>query len=164
LLQFIKGPDFPTGGVIYNHQDILNAYSTGRGSVILRGRASVEEVHGGRQAIIISEVPYQLNKSNLVIKIADLVRDKIIVGIHDIRDESNKDSVRVVIELKKEAFPKKILNQLYKLTPLQTSFSYNMVALHENGMQPKLFNLLEILEEFLEHRRVVVTRRTRYDL
>jgi DNA gyrase subunit A len=115
-------------------------------------------------AIIITEVPYQLNKSTFVSKIADLVRDKIIVGIHDIRDESNKELVRIVIELKKDAFPKKILNQLYKLTPLQTSFSFNMIALHEGGMQPKLFNLLEILEEFIEHRKEVVARRTAFEL
>ncbi|MDD2486991.1 MAG: DNA gyrase subunit A [Candidatus Gracilibacteria bacterium] len=164
LMNFIKGPDFPTGGIIYNKKDILNAYATGRGSVVLRGKAIIDEAKNGRQAIIITEVPYQLNKSNFIIKIADLVRDKIIVGIHDIRDESNKEDVRIVIELKKDAFPKKILNQLYKLTPLQTSFSFNMIALHEGGLQPKLFNLLEILEEFIEHRRDVITRRTIYEL
>lgn len=164
LLQFVKGPDFPTGGIIYNRKDILNAYATGRGSVVLRGRASIDELKSGKKAIIISEVPYQVNKSTFVMKIADLVRDKVIVGISDIRDESNKDSVRVVIELKRDAFPKKILNQLYKLTPLQSSFAFNMIALHERGMQPKLFNLLEILQEFIVHRREVVVRRTRYEL
>jgi DNA gyrase subunit A len=164
LLQFIKGPDFPTGGIIYNRKDILNAYATGRGSIILRGRATIDELKNGKKAIIISEVPFQLNKSTFVMKIADLVRDKIIVGISDIRDESNKDSVRVVVELKRDAFPKKILNQLYKLTPLQTSFAFNMIALHERGLQPKLFNLLEILQEFIVHRREVVVRRTRYEL
>ncbi|MCK9272474.1 DNA gyrase subunit A [Candidatus Gracilibacteria bacterium] len=164
LMNFIKGPDFPTGGIIYNKKDILNAYATGRGSVIMRGKASIDEAKNGRVAIIITEVPYQLNKSTFVSKIADLVRDKIIVGIHDIRDESNKELVRIVIELKKDAFPKKILNQLYKLTPLQTSFSFNMIALHEGGMQPKLFNLLEILEEFIEHRKEVVARRTAFEL
>lgn len=164
LLQFIKWPDFPTGWIIYNKKDILNAYSTWRWSIILRWKATIDELKNWKKVIIISEIPYQLNKSNFVVKIADLVRDKIIVWISDIRDESNKDSVRVVIELKKDAFPKKILNQLYKLTPLQTSFWFNMIALHERWMQPKLFNLLEILEEFIEHRREVVTRRTRYEL
>ncbi len=164
LLDFVKGPDFPTGGIIYNRKDILNAYATGRGSVVLRGRAEITDVKSGRQAIVISEIPYQLNKSNFVIKIAELVQNKVIVGIHDIRDESNKESVRIVIELKKDAFPKKILNQLYKLTPLQTSFAFNMIALGDRGRQPRLFNLKELLLEFVEHRREVVERRTRYDL
>lgn len=114
--------------------------------------------------IRISEIPYQLNKKTFIEKIAELVQEKIIVGISDLRDESNKDGVRVIIELKKDAFPKKILNQLYKLTPLQTSFGYNMIALHDRGMQPKLFNLVEILEEFIVHRKEVVTRRTQYEL
>jgi DNA gyrase subunit A len=164
LMEFVKGPDFPTGGIIYNKKDILNAYATGRGSVVLRGRAEIGDVKSGRQAIIISEIPYQLNKSNFVIKIAELVQNKVIVGIHDIRDESNKESVRVVIELKKDAFPKKILNQLYKLTPLQTSFAFNMIALGDRGTQPRLFNLKELLLEFIGHRREVIERRTRYDL
>lgn len=164
LLDFIKGPDFPTGGIVYNKKDILNAYATGRGSVIIRGRADIDELKNGRKAIIISEIPYQLNKKTFIEKIAELVQEKIIVGISDLRDESNKEGVRVVIEMKKDAFPKKILNQLYKLTPLQTSFGYNMIALHERGIQPKLFNLVEILEEFIDHRKEVVTRRTRYEL
>jgi DNA gyrase subunit A len=129
----------------------------------MRGRASIEE-RGNKNVIIISEVPYQLNKSSLVEKIAELVQEKIIVGVSDIRDESNKESVRIVIELKRDAFPKKILNQLYKLTPLQTSFAFNMIALHDGGIQPKLFNLLEILLEFIDHRRIVVVRRTRFEL
>lgn len=164
LLDFIKGPDFPTGGIIYNRQDIVNAYATGRGSIVLRGRATIDELKNGKRAIIISEIPYQLNKSTFVMKMAELVQEKIIVGISDIRDESNKDSVRIVIEMKRDAFPKKILNQLYKLTPLQTSFAFNTIGLHERGMQPKLFSLREILDEFLVHRREVVTRRTQYDL
>ena len=164
LLEFIKGPDFPTGGIVYDRKAIASAYASGRGSVIMRGRAEIDELKNGRRAIVITEIPYQLNKASLVMKIAELVQEKIIVGISDIRDESNKDSVRVVIELKKDAFPKKILNQLYKLTPLQTSFGYNMIALTDRGMQPKLFNLVEILEEFVAHRREVVTRRTRYEL
>ncbi len=164
LLEFIKGPDFPTGGIVYDRKAIAAAYASGRGSVIMRGRAEIDELKNGRRAIIITEIPYQLNKASLVMKIAELVTEKIIVGISDIRDESNSESVRVVIELKKDAFPKKILNQLYKLTPLQTSFGYNMIALTDRGMQPKLFNLVEILAEFIGHRREVVTRRTQYEL
>lgn len=164
LLEFIKGPDFPTGGIVYDRKAIAAAYASGRGSVIMRGRAEIDELKNGKRAIIITEIPYQLNKATLVMKIAELVTEKIIVGISDIRDESNSESVRVVIELKKDAFPKKILNQLYKLTPLQTSFGYNMIALTERGMQPKLFNLVEIIEEFISHRREVVTRRTQYEL
>ena len=130
----------------------------------MRGRAEIDELKSGKKVILITEIPYQLNKKTFIEKIADLVGEKIIVGISDLRDESNKEGVRIVIELKKDAFPKKILNQLYKLTPLQTSFGYNMIALHDRGMQPKLFNLVEILEEFIAHRREVVTRRTAYEL
>ena len=118
----------------------------------------------GREAIIITEVPYQMNKKDFVEKLADLVIDKIIIGIAELRDESNKDGVRVVIELKRDAFPKKVLNQLYKLTSLQTSFSFNMIALTGRGLQPKLFNLREMLVEFITHRDEVIVRRTRYDL
>jgi DNA gyrase subunit A len=164
LMEFVKGPDFPTWGIVYDKEALLTAYSTGRGSVIVRGVAAIEENNKGRKIINISQVPYGLNKANLVTKIADLVRDKKIVGISDIRDESNKDSVRVIVELKKDAFPKKILNQLYKLTPLQSSFGYNMIALGDRGIQPKLYNLKEILVEFINHRKEVVTRRTQYEL
>lgn len=165
LLDFIKGPDFPTGGIIYNRKDILNAYATGRGSVTMRGRASIDELKNGKRAIIITEVPYQLNKKSFIEKIVELIQEKIIVGISDLRDESKGlGDVRIVIEMKKDAFPKKILNQLYKLTQLQTSFAFNMIALHDRGIQPKLFNLLEMLEEFIVHRREVIERRTRYEL
>ena len=164
LMDFIHGPDFPTGGIIYNKKDILEAYSRGRGSIVLRGRADIEEGRNGRELIVIREVPYQLNKKELVEKIADLVMEKIIVGVADIRDESNKEGVRVVVELKRDAFPKKILNQLYKLTPLQTSFSFNMIALTDRGLQPKLFNLKEMLEAFIVHRAEVIERRTRFEL
>jgi len=164
LMNYVTGPDFPTGGIIYDKEAILTAYSTGRGSVIMRGVASIEENKKGRKYICISEIPYGLNKANLVTKIADLVREKKIVGISDLRDESNKDSVRVIVELKKDSFPKKILNQLYKMTPLQTSFGFNMIGLGERGMQPKLFNLKELLESFIDHRKEVVTRRTQYEL
>lgn len=164
LMQFVKWPDFPTGWIIYNKEDILRAYATGRWSVIMRWKAEIWETKSGKPCITITEIPYQVNKANLVMKIADLVQEKIIVWISDLRDESSKQNVKIVIELKKDSFPKKILNQIYKLTPLQTSFAFNMIALHENGIQPKLFNLLEMLEEFLEHRRVVITRRTIYEL
>jgi len=164
LLDFVKWPDFPTGGIIYNRKDILEAYTRGRGSVIMRGRAVMEEAKNGREMIVINEIPFQLNKKDFVEKIADLVLEKIIVGISEIRDESNKEGVRIVIELKRDAFPKKILNQLYKLTPLQTSFSYNMIALTDRGLQPRLFNLKEMLLAFIQHRREVIVRRTTYEL
>lgn len=164
LLDYIKWPDFPTGGIVYNKKDILNAYTRGRGSVIVRGKAYIEDAKNGRSTIIINEIPYQLNKKDFVEKIAALVNEKIITWISDLRDESNKEWVRIVIELKRDAFPKKILNQLYKLTPLQTSFSYNMIALADSGLQPKLFNLKEILVSFIEHRREVVTRRVTFEL
>ncbi|MFB0964825.1 MAG: DNA gyrase subunit A [Patescibacteria group bacterium] len=165
LLEFIKGPDFPTGGIVYDRKAIAAAYASGRGSVIMRGRAEIDELKSGKRAIIITEIPYQLNKKTLIEKIAELVTEKIVVGISDLRDESKGlGDIRIVIELKKDAFPKKILNQLYKLTPLQTSFGYNMIALTERGMQPKLFNLVEIISEFISHRREVVTRRTQYEL
>jgi DNA gyrase subunit A len=164
LLDFIHGPDFPTGGIIYNKKDILDAYIRGRWSVIMRGRVAIEEMKNGREMIVITEIPFQLNKKEFVEKIADLVLEKTIIGISEIRDESNKEWVRIVIELKRDAFPKKILNQLYKLTPLQTSFSYNMIALTDRGLQPKLFNLKEMLEAFIGHRREVVIRRTQFEL
>ena len=164
LLDFVKGPDFPTGGIIYNKKDILEAYTRGRGSVVMRGKAHIEEAKNGRSMIIIDEVPYQLNKKDFVEKIAALVTDKVIVGVADIRDESNKEGVRVVVELKRDAFPKKILNQLYKLTPLQTTFAYNMIALTDRGMQPKLMNLKEMLIAFMDHRKEVTTRRVQFEL
>lgn len=163
LMNYIKWPDFPTGWIIYDNDAILNAYSTGRGSIILRWVANIEETKKWRSIIHISEIPYWLNKSAFVEKIADLVRDKKIVWISELRDES-KDDVRIIIELKKDAFPKKILNQLYKLTPLQTSFSFNMVWLDERWTQPRLHNLKDLLLSFIDHRKEVVERRTRYDL
>lgn len=164
LMEYVKWPDFPTGGIVYDKEILLTAYSTGRGSVIVRGIANIEENKNGKKQIIISEIPFGLNKANLVIKIADLVKEKKIIWISDIRDESNKESVRVAIDLKRDAFPKKILNQLYKMTPLQTSFGYNMIWLWERGKQPRLFNLKELLNEFIYHRKEVITRRTAYEL
>jgi len=164
LMEFVQGPDFPTGWVVYDKEALLTAYSTGRWSVVVRGVANIEENKKGRKFIHISEVPYGMNKATFIEKMADLVRDKKIVWISDIRDESNKDGVRVIVELKKDSFPKKVLNQLYKLTQLQTSFGYNMIALWDRGIQPKLFNLKEMLIEFITHRKEVVTRRTQYEL
>jgi len=163
LLEFVKGPDFPTGGVIYDKKEILSAYATGKGGIVVRGKAEVEEQKGGSFQIIISEIPYQVNKADLVEKIADLVKDKKIDGIKGLRDESDKDGVRIVIELKKDSYPKKILNSLYKHTALQITFHLNMLALVD-GLQPKVLTLKMILEEYIKHRQEVVRRRTQYDL
>ncbi len=163
LMQYIKGPDFPTGGIIYGKESIRTAFATGRGGVVVRGVAGIEDTAKGRQRIVISEVPYQVNKAGLVEKIAELVNTKKIVGISDIRDETARGEVRVVIDLKKDAYPKKLLNQLYKLTPLQTAFHYNMLALVD-GIQPRVMGLQDILTEYIKHRQVVVRRRTEFEL
>ncbi|MCA9374604.1 DNA gyrase subunit A [Candidatus Peregrinibacteria bacterium] len=163
LMEFVKGPDFPTGGTIYDQEAIRTAYSTGRGGVIMRAKAEIQEKKGNRFRIVISEIPYMVNKASLVTKIADLVRDKKIQGISDVRDESNREGMRIVIELKKDAYPKKILNQLYKLTPMQLSFNFNMIALVD-GLQPKLLDLKQILAYFIEHRKTVIVNRTKFEL
>ncbi len=163
LMQYIKGPDFPTGGIIYNKKDIEQAYGTGKGSIVMRGKAEIVEAKTGHFQIIITEIPYQVNKSVLVEDIAKLVTDKKLEGIKDLRDESDKDGVRIVIELRRDAYPKKVLNRLYNLTNLQTSFHVNMLALVD-GLQPRVLNLKTILEEYIKHRQVVVRRRTQYDL
>ncbi|MEK7152307.1 MAG: DNA gyrase subunit A [Patescibacteria group bacterium] len=163
LLQYIQGPDFPTGGVIYGKDSIRTAYATGRGGIVVRGVAEVAEGSKGRHQIIITEIPYALNKESLVIKIADLVKEKKINGISDIRDESARGGVRIVIDLKKDAYPKKLLNQLYKLTPLQTAFHFNMMALID-GIQPRVLGLQDIIGEHIKHRRSVVRRRTEFEL
>ena len=163
LLKFIKGPDFPTGGIIYGKESIRNAYLTGRGGVVNRGVAEIVEGKKGRSQIVISEIPYALNKETLVLKIAELVREKKITGISDLRDESSRGSVRIVLDLKKDAYPKKLMNQIFKLTPLQSTFHFNMMALVD-GIQPKVLNLKEILSEHIKHRQVVVRRRTEYEL
>ena len=163
LMQFVKGPDFPTGGVIYNQKDILQAYATGKGGIVMRGGAEAVENKNGLWQIIISEIPYQVNKATLVEKIADLVKDKKIEGIKDLRDESDKDGVRVVVDLKKDAYPKKILNSLFKMTQLQETFHVNMLALVD-GIQPKVLTLKMVLEEYIKHRVEVVKRRTKFDL
>lgn len=164
LMKYIKWPDFPTWWIIYDNEAILNAYSTWRWSVILRWVANIEDWKKGRSIIHISEIPYWLNKATFIEKIADLVTEKKIVWIAELRDESSRKAVRIIIELKKDAFPKKILNQLYKLTPLQTSFSFNMVWLDDRWRQPKLHNLKDLLLSFIDHRKEVVERRTIYEL
>ncbi|MFA5029858.1 MAG: DNA gyrase subunit A [Patescibacteria group bacterium] len=163
LLKFIKGPDLPTGGILYSLKDIKQAYASGKGGIVCRAKTNIEEMKGGGNQIIVSEVPYQTNKAVLLEKIAELVKDKKIEGIKDLRDESNKDGVRIVIELKKDSYPKKILNQLFKHTALQTTFHFNMLALVD-GIQPRILTLKTILEEYLKHRQEVITRRTRFDL
>lgn len=164
LMQFVKGPDFPTSGVIYGNESIKQAYGTGKGSIVVRAVADVEEDKKGNQQIVITEIPYAVNKTTLVAKIADLVKEKRIMGVSDLRDESNRHGIRVVIELKKDSYPKKILNQLYKLTPMQTAFHVNMLALVENGRQPRVLTLEMILREFIKHRQIVVRRRTEFEL
>lgn len=163
LLEHVKGPDFPTGGVVYGTGSIRTAYATGRGGVVTRGVAEVVEGNKGRSQIVITEIPYAVNKESLVIKIADLVKEKKITGISDIRDESARGNVRVVIDLKKDAYPKKLLNQLYKLTPLQMTFHYNMLALID-GIQPRILGLQDIIQEHIKHRQTVVRRRTEFEL
>lgn len=163
LTQFIKGPDFPTGGIIYNEKDIVSAYATGRGPIIMRGQADIVESKKGYQ-IIVSEIPYQVNKSELIIKMADLVKEKKIEGIKDIRDESDREGMRIAIDLKQDAFPKKVLNQLFKYTELQKAFHFNMLALVDGGTQPQILGLKGLLEKFIEHRREVIVRRTKFEL
>ena len=163
LLTHIKGPDFPTGAEVYGGAPMRQAYETGRGSVTIRAVASIEERKNGRYSIIITEVPYGMSKEGFVDKVRELVLAKKITHIADARDESARGKVRVVVELKKDAYPKKILNQLYKLTGLQTSFHYNVLAL-VNGIQPKVMGLKEILAEFIKHRQGVIRRRTEFEL
>jgi len=164
LFKLVQGPDFPTGGVIYNQKEIITAYSQGKGPIVMRGKAEVVEgKKGGRLQIIISEIPFQVQKSSLVKQFADLVQQKKIEGIKDIRDESDREGMRIVIELKSDAYPQKILNRLYKFSDLQKTFHLNMLALVE-GIQPRVLNLAELLNYFILHRKEVVFRRTKYDL
>ena len=163
LLKFIKGPDFPTGGAIYDRSAVSQAYSTGKGGIINRGIAKVEETKKGNFYILITEIPYQVNKATLLEKIAELVKEKKLEGIRDIRDESSREGLRVVIELKSEAYPQKILNRLYKLTDLQKTFHLNLLALVD-GLQPQVLSLKDILAQYISHRKEVVMRRTQFDL
>ena len=162
LIEIIPGPDFPTGGIIYDRAEILNAYATGRGKILQRAQASIVEGKNGRYQIVITEIPYQVNKAYMIEKIADLVREKKITGIADIRDESNKDGIRVVVALKKDAQPKTVLNKLYKYTEMQTTFPANMIALVDQ--EPITLSLKRMLELFLSFRITVTVRRYEYDL
>ena len=162
LMQFIKGPDFPTGASIYDIKETELAYSTGKGRIVMRAKAEIEEARGGRFDIIITELPYQVNKAVLIAKIADLVKDKKIDGISDLRDESDRRGMRVVVELKKDSKPQSVLNNLYKYTSMQSVFNVNMVAL-SNGV-PHLMNLKRVLGEFIQHRQIIITRRTQFEL
>ncbi len=163
LFQFIKGPDFPTGGIIYDQKEIIDVYSQGKGKIIIRGKTEVIENEKGFFQILITEIPYQVNKSLLVKSFAELVQAKRIDGIKDVRDESDKDGLRIVIDLQQGAFPQKLLNRLYKFTNLQKSFHLNMLALAD-GIQPKVLSLKEVLAFFITHRKEVIFRRTEFDL
>lgn len=164
LMKYIQGPDFPTGGFIFNKKDILQVYAQGKGTILMRGRAEIVENKKGNYSIVISEIPYQVNKAALVEKIANLVREKKLEGIRDVRDESDKEGIRIVVDLKREAFPKKILNRLYALTQLQEKFHVNMLALAENGLVPRVLNLKSSLELYIKHRQEIIRARTTYDL
>jgi len=163
LFQFIKGPDFPTGGSIYDRQGLIQTYSTGRGPIVMRAKTEIIEKKAGQFQLLINEMTYGVNKAGLIAKIAELVKNKKIQGIKDIRDESDKQGVRVVIELKTDSQPQKILNRLFKLTDLQKTFHLNMLAL-VNGLQPQVLSLKGLLEEFIKHRQQVITRRSRFEL
>ncbi|MCA6069628.1 MAG: DNA gyrase subunit A [Endomicrobium sp.] len=162
LSRFIKGPDFPTGAIILGKSGIKDYMEKGRGSVKMRAKTEIEEMKGGREAIIVNEIPYQVNKSNLITSIADLVKDKKVDGISDLRDESDRDGIRMVIEIKRDANAQVVLNQLYKHTQLQSSFGVIMLALVNN--RPKVMNIKEILIHHIEHREIVITRRTKFEL
>ena len=162
LMRFMKGPDFPTGGIIFGRRGIKEAFTTGRGKIVVRGKFTLETSKTGKEAIIFNEIPYAVNKATLITRIAELVRDKVIDGISDLRDESDRDGMRIVIELKKGAITKIVLNQLFSHTALQSSFGVNNLALVAG--RPKCLNLKEIIQHFVNHRVDVVTRRTRFDL
>src|SRR5258708_7648246 len=164
LMGMIPGPDFPTAGFIYGREGIRHAYETGRGSIIMRARAAIDRVGkaGERMAIVVTEIPYQVNKARLIERIAELINDKKIEGISDLRDESDREGMRIMIELKRDAIPDIVLNNLYKLTSMQQSFGVINLAI-VNG-QPKELTLIEALNLFIEYRREVVTRRSRYEL
>ena len=162
LMQYIKAPDFPTGGIIYGTSGVREAFESGRGRVVVRGRAEIQVGDNGRETIVVTEIPYQVNKANLVAKIAELVNDKKIIGISDIRDESDRDGLRIVVDVKRDAMASVVLSMLYKYTALQTSYGVNNVAL-VNG-RPELLNLKDIISEFIKFRIEVIVRRTQYDL
>ncbi len=159
LMQYVKAPDFPTGGIIYGYQGVIDAFKTGRGKIVLRGKSHIEEI-GGREAIVVTEIPYLVNKADMIKKAADLVNEKKIDGISNIKDESDRKGMRIVFYLKKDAIPNVVLNQLYKYTQLQSSFNVNNIALVKG--RPKLLNLKDLIHYFVEHRHEVVVRRTKY--
>ncbi|TSC63224.1 MAG: DNA gyrase subunit A [Parcubacteria group bacterium Gr01-1014_106] len=163
LVEFVRGPDFPTGGIVYGARDIAAAYATGKGPMVTRARTEIVEEKEGDFRIIVTEIPYQVNKASLLEEIADGVRAKRLEGIRDLRDESDKDGTRIVIELKRDAVPNKVLNQLFAHTALQRTFHVNLLAL-VNGIEPRVLTLKALLEQFLEHQRVVVRRRSEYEL
>ena len=158
----LHAKQIPHGGIIYNQDDLVNAYAVGRGPVVSRAKTEIEESQKGHR-ILVTEIPYQVNKAELIVKIADLVKEKKIDGIKDLRDESDREGLRIVIELKQDSFPRKVLNQLFKYTDLQKTFHFNMVALLD-GIQPQTLSLKIILEKFIEHRKIVITRRAQFDL
>ncbi len=162
LMNYIKAPDFPTGGTIYGYDGVISAFETGRGRIVMRGETNLEETKTGREMIIATSLPYQVNKAEMIKKTADLVNEKKIIGISDIRDESDRDGIRIVYELKKDANTNVVLNKLYQYTALQTSFSVNNIAL-VNG-RPVALNLKDLIRHFVDHRHDVVTRRTQYEL
>jgi DNA gyrase subunit A len=162
LMRYIKGPDFPTGGSIYNQNEIAQAYSTGKGKVLMQAKAVIEEQKRGSFQIIVNEIPYQVNKAKLVVKIAQLIRAKKITGVTDLRDESDRRGMRIVLDLKRKARPKAILNNLYKLTPMQTTYPVNMVALVDGT--PQILTLKQILTEYIKHRQKIVTKRSLFEL
>ena len=162
LMRYIKGPDFPTGAVILGREGIKEAYETGRGKIRVRAKTQIEQMSNGKTRIVVTEIPYMVNKARLVEKIAQLVRDKKVEGITDLRDESDKTGTRVVIEVRRDANPHVVLNRLYKHTQLQETFGVIMLALVDN--EPKVLSLRETLQHYLEHQKEVVVRRTRFDL
>src|SRR5690554_5514475 len=162
LMQYIKAPDFPTGGIIYGYEGVKSAFETGRGRVVMRAKATIEENKSGREVIIITEIPYQVNKADMIKRTAELVNEGKITGISDIRDESDRKGMRIVYELKRDAIPNVVLNKLYKYTALQTSFSINNICLVDG--RPELLNLKQIIHYFVEFRHDVVIKRTKFDL
>jgi DNA gyrase subunit A len=162
LMKFVKGPDFPTAGIICGREGIVNAYNTGRGKIIIRAKASIEQQKGNKETIIINELPYQVNKANLITAIADQVQNKQVDGITDIRDESDKDGIRVVIELRRDVDPNIVLNYLYKHTQMEVTFGIINLALVNKS--PKVLNLKQLMAYYIAHRRIVIRRRTQFDL
>jgi len=162
LIEHVKAPDFPTGGIIYGYEGVKQAFETGRGRIVMRAKASFEEIREGKEAIIVTEIPYQVNKGEMIKKTADLVNDEKITGISDIRDESDRNGMRIVYEIKRDAIPNVVLNKLFKYTALQTSFSVNNICLVDG--RPQLLNLKQLIHYFVEHRHEVIVRRTKFEL